>query len=108
HDPQAIRGRDRVQVHAESAKVRDDRVGRLARDDHESAAPRLEAFREERECEAKLLLARRALEDDARSDGQAALDHGVETLNARGQPRHAITIPKAGRGRTGWRGPDTA
>src|SRR5437660_239487 len=96
HDPQAILGRDRVQVHAESAKVRDDRVGRLARDDHESAAPRLQAFRQEGEGEAELLLARRALEDDARSDGQAALDHGVETLNARGQPRHAITIPKAG------------
>src|SRR5947209_5378753 len=96
HDPQAILGRDRVQVHAESAKVRDDRVGRLARDDHESASARLEAFREEREGEAALLLARRALEDDARSDGEAALDHGVETLNARGQPRHAITIPKVG------------
>ena len=96
HDPQAILGRDRVQVHAESTKVRDDRVGRLARDDHESASARLEAFRQEGEGEAELLLARRALEDDARSDGQAALDHGVETLNARGQPRHAITIPKVG------------
>src|SRR5207302_7702033 len=94
--PQAILGGDRVQVHTESAKVSDDRVGRLARDHHESASARFQAFREEREGEAELLLAWRALEDDARSDGQATLDHGVETLNARGQPRHAITIPRAG------------
>ena len=69
HDPKAILGRDRVQVHTESAKFREDGVRRLGGNDDESAAPRLQAFREEREGEPELLLARRALQDDARSDG---------------------------------------
>jgi len=69
HDPKAILGRDRVQVHTESAKFREDGVRRLGGNDDESAAPRLQTFREEREGEPELLLARRALQDDARSDG---------------------------------------
>ena len=106
HDSQPILVRDRNEVHAEALKLGNDRVGRLRGGNHESAASRPEAFREEREREAKFFLARGPLEDDARADRQAALDHRVESGDPGGEPRRGIIPPTDESGRSATRGPD--
>src|SRR5207237_5219743 len=89
HDTQSVLASDRVDVDAEAAEIREGRIGRLRRDQDEPARSGLQALREEREGEAQFLLARRALQHDAGARGQATLDHGVKSRNARCQPRHA-------------------
>src|SRR5881398_3619259 len=57
------------------------------------------------EREAEFLLAWGSLEDDARADGQPALDHRVESRDTGREPRHRIIPPADGSGRSGTRGP---
>src|SRR5439155_15228355 len=87
-DPQPALLRDAVQVDAELPEFIQHRIGRLRRDSDKAARARLQPFSEEREGEPKFLLARRPLEDDARSDRQAALDHLIESQDPQRKARH--------------------
>src|SRR5439155_8249061 len=86
-------------------------VRRLGRDRDETAATCLQAVREEDQSEEELLLARRSLEDHARAHRQTALDHRVESFDARLEPFHRLRPPVVGSGRrrtTGCGGSPTA